>query len=221
MNRYFSPAILAALLLNSCLGSTGKMVLNPAEMQGISEAPYIITDHKNIAREEEMPDWVIAFIDEGVTGVEALGAFQDRYVFIARNEGTNFDAMKYWISGFDVELDYPRLAAARIEARFFSVAPLPDQEYGAFFEELIRTASDYQWTSAVRMDDFWIRKNYIPMEDESEREAWEFMILLTIDKTTFYYQLETVFKNAKPNPPPTKDQANAIARVKERFFEGF
>jgi len=221
MKRITFPAALALLLSISCVGGPGRMVLNPAEQSWLIEEPYIITEHKNSAAGTEMPDWVIAYIDGGLAEVENLTDYQGRFVFIARNEGSNFTAMNHWLEGFSQELDYPRLAAARIEARFFSAAPLPDQEYGAFYEELVRTASDYPWTGAARGEDFWIRKNYLPTEEQDERETWEFMVLLTTDKTLFYYQLETVYRNVKPIPAPTKDQLNAINRVKDRFFDGF
>ena len=221
MNRIRLSAVLALLLPVSCAIIPNRVVLNPDETPWYSDAPYIITEHKNSSIGEEMPDWVIAFIDGGLAEVETLAAYQNRHVFIARNEGNNFISMNHWMEGFSPELDFPRLAASRIEARFYSAAPLPDQEYGAYFEALVRTASDFPWSGAVREDDFWIRKNYLPVAGEDEKETWEFLILLYIDRTVFFHQLETVFNNVKPNPAPTKDQTSAINRVKDKFFEGF
>ena len=221
MSKIFFPVIPALLLLFSCTGGPGKIVLNPIEMRWLTDDPYIITEHQNTAAGTEMPDWVIAFIDGGLAEAETLAVYQGRHVFVARNESNNFTAMNHWMTSFSPELDFPRLAAARVEARFFSAAPLPDQEYGAFFEAMIRTASDFPWTGAIREHDFWIRKNYLPTEEEGERETWEFMILLTVERTGFLNQLEEVFRRIKPNPAPTKDQTNAINRVKDRFFDGF
>ena len=221
MKRILLSVILALPLLASCTIIPNRMVLNPDETSWFTEAPYIITEHKYSSIGEEMPAWVIAYIDGGIAEVEALTAYQSCHVFVARNEGNNFSAMKRWMEGFSTGLDFPRLAAARVEARFYSAAPLPDQEYGAYFEALVRTASDYPWTGAVRTDDFWIRKNYLPAGEEGEREAWEFLILLNIDRMIFFSQLETVFRNVEPNPLPAKDQINAYNRVKERFYDGF
>ena len=222
MNKILSAAIPALLLLASCsIIRQGKMVLNPAEMIPFNDAPYIITEHKNTAADAEMPDWVIAYIDGGLHGVEALAAYQGQYVFVAKTEGNNFTALNHWMAGFSPELDFPRLAAARVEARFFSAAPLPDQEYGTYYEALVPAASDYPWTGAVRQNDFWIRKNYIPTVDDAEKETWEFMILLTIDKMSFSGQLQKVFGSVNPKPPPSRDQMSAVNRVKDRFFENF
>ena len=212
---------MAALLSVSCAGRTSRLVLKPEELPGIPARPFIITDHKNIAAGEEMPPWIIAMLDEGIAGIEARYEFRGRYVFISRNEGNNFSAMTRWMINFSTELDFPRLAAARIEARFDAASPLPDQEFGAYYEALVCAASDYPWKDAVRVDDFWIKKSYLPVEDEEEKETWEFLILVTLEKERFATQLEEVFKNVKPNPQPAKDQINAANRVKDRFFDGF
>ena len=221
MNKIVFLPVLGLILLISCAGGMGKMVFNPIEMPWVNQTPFTVINHKNSAAGREMPDWVGVYIDGGIGRIEALDAYEGSYAFIARNEGNNLTAMNHWLEGFSTELDFPRLAAARMEARFFSAAPLPDQEYGAYYEALVRTAADFPWTGAVRRDDFWIYKNYLPTEDEGERQAWEFMILLTVGKSVFHRQAEEVFNNVKPAARPTRDQMNAVNRVRERFFEGF
>ena len=175
-----------------------------------------------------MPEWAERWLEAGISEVEAMYAYQDRFVFISRSEGTNFNALAQWVEWFSPELDFPRLAAARIEARFLSGVSNPDNVYGAFFEALIRTASDAPWTGAVREDDFWIRRKFYPAEDDIAGEAlplveedWNFLILVTIDKTLFASQLAAVFRNVNPSPRLTREQNNATNRVKDRFFDGF
>jgi len=222
MNKFLYAAIPALLLLASCsIMQQGRIVLNPAEMTAFNSASYVITEHRNTAGGAEMPDWVIAYIDGGLAGVEALPAYQGHYAFIAKTEGNNFTALNHWMEGFSPELDFPRLAAARVEARFFSAAPLPDQEYGPYYEALVPTAFDFPWAGAIMRNDFWIRKSYFPAAGEAAKETWEFMILLTIDKMSFSAQLQSVFGRVKPTPSPSRDQMSAVNRVKDRFFEGF
>ena len=221
-------AILGAALLASCTGKPAKLILSPDQTQAASENPvsYIITDYKNKAGGENMPEWAERYFEGGTAGIETMDIYTDRYVFVSRNEGSNFNSLIQWTRGFNAELDFPRLAAARIETRFTKSAPFPDVEYGAYYEELIRTASDAVWTGAVKEDDFWILKNYFPSESEEpdqnqRKESWEFFILVTINKNLFAYQLNNVFQKTKPNPAPTKIQTAAVNRVKDRFFSGF
>lgn len=213
--------IIAPLLFTSCAGRPGRMVLSPIDLPAQDITPYIIIEHKNTAAMTEMPEWVIAYFDGGLAEIEKLMEYQGRHAFVAKNEGSNFTAMNHWMAGFSAELDFPRLAAARVEERFFSAAPLPDQEYGAYYEAMVRMASDFPWTGAGRESDFWIHKGYLPAQDEDERETFEFLILLTIDRADFNYQLQSILRNIKPNPPPTKDQLNAINRIRDRFFDSF
>jgi hypothetical protein len=163
-------------------------------------------------------------------------------VFVARNEANNFTALNLWQDGFSAELDFPRLAAARIEERLVYAVDDPDQSYGAFYEMLIRAASDFPWTGAVRVDDFWILREFPPGGEDAplgtdedtitaenivsagsaqETENWEFQILVAIDRSLFASQLNRIFQNINPNPPPSRDQRTTIDRVKERFFDRF
>ena len=208
----------------SVLGKVWDTVIAPPELPETPEIietkrPFVITDYKTKSRGGEITPWVSLVLNSGVHEVEVL--YKDRYVFIARNEGNNLAALKLWVDGFSTELDFPRLAAARIEKRFCLGVPYPDNEYGAFFVTLVRDASDLPWTGAQREDDFWVLKKYAPGDNESEKESWEFLIMVTMKKETFTSQLDSVFQNVNPSPAPTKAQRAAAARVRDHFFEGF
>ena len=227
--------ILAVILPVSCTSKPEKRILSLSESSGITESRenYIIIDYKNKAKGEAIPEWVSFFLSDDIRRVEAMDEYEGRFVFISRNEGSNFRALNQWAAGFSPELDFPRLATARIETRFCSSIPHPDEEYGAFFETLIRTSSDAFWNGAVRNDDFWIQRQIIPNEEEALpgiqegenqtqlMESWEFFILVTIEKSLFVSQLDSIFKNIEPRPQPTKEQVTSANRVKDRFYDGF
>jgi len=217
MNKLFLTAVFVLLLFGSCRSEADRIVVNPprAPEPARNPAPHTITDYKNKTRGGIIPEWVNIWLDSGVYEVENQDAFRDRYVFVARNEANNFNALNLWKDGFSAELDFPRLAAVRIEERLLSSVADPDQNYGAFYDSLIRAASDFPWTGAVREDDFWTLRQF------EETENWEFLILVTIDRSLFASQLDIIFQMINPNPAPTRDQRTTINRVKERFLEGF
>jgi hypothetical protein len=223
MNRFFFSLILGAFFLSSCTTNSGKRAYKLPEVPEVTTNPrtFTLIDYKNKSIGEAVPEWVNLYLDSGLREVEALRTYQGSYVFVHKNEGNNFNALQLWQDNFSVELDFPRLAAARIEARFSASISYPDDEYGAFYEALIRAASDASWTGAKKEDDFWIRKRYPANETEGEQENWEFLILLTIEKSRFSSQLEKIFDNIRPVPPPDKNQISAINQVKERFYEKF
>ena len=201
-----------------------RVTLTPEQLPETVPVPFIIDDHKNSAAEMQIPVWVMAYLEGGNAAIEILPEFQDSFVFVRSNEGTHFGALNQWLNGFNAELDFPLIAAARIEDRFRSAAPLPDQAFGSFYEALIRAASDAHWTGAEKADDYWIRKRYLPGSEAgfiTERETWEFLILVTIERDLFASQLDSIFRNLRPRPPPTREQVNAANRVIERFYTGF
>jgi len=221
MNRFLISLILGAVFFFACITDSGR---KPYELPPISEETKIprtftILDYKNKDSGNAIPEWVNSYLDSGLRGVETLKAYQDSYAFVKKNEGNHFNALQLWKANFSAELDFPRLAAARIEARFS--VPYPDEEYGAFYEGLIRAASDATWTGAATKDDFWLRKKYHPNETEGEQENWEFLILVTMEKSIFSSQLKTVFEKINPSPPPDQNQIAAINLVKDHFFEKF
>jgi hypothetical protein len=230
MNRFCLSAIFVAALLVSCAGKPDRPVVPPPDIPGTQEPlEYTIVDHKNFSGGKDIPEWVSLWLKQGVNRVEALDAFRGRYAFIQRSEGHNFNALRLWNDGFSPALDFPRLAAARVEKRLCSNVFNPFDEYGAFYEAVIRSVADAQWTGAVREDDFWILKKLTSEalaaesagREAEDREIWEFFILVTIEKTAFASRLDQIFKNVNLDPSPSRAQAAAVERVKSHFFEGF
>ena len=229
MVKFFFLAFLAISVFVSCGSSPRAFKMRGTPEIAETPRPYIITDFKNMDSGSNIPFWVRSYLDGGIREMEDLDIFQGYYVFVSRNEGTNFNALGHWNDGFETELDFPRMAAARVEARFVYSVPYPDDEYGPFYEALVRTASDDPWTGAQRQDDFWLRRKYfiseISEEDEQETitelDTWEFLILVTIEKNLFASSLERVFQNTRPNPQPLREQIAAANRVKDRFYDGF
>ena len=170
-----------------------------------------------------IPAWASLYLNGNFAAIEKLPEYRDLYVFIGENSGTNFNALKQWEGAFSPDLDFARLAAARIEKRFLDAAvTYPDDEYGSYFEALIREASDAVWEGAQRKDDFWVYRSY-PAEDEFSEigQIYDFLILVCIEKNLLDEQIKTVMQNVKPEAPLSRDQRNAVSRVQEHFFEGF
>jgi hypothetical protein len=236
-NRYFPISLgLIVLLSWSCTSApteknTGTSAIdNPLN----TVIPWQITDYRGKTEDAAILPWVIPYLEGGNNAVEALDEYQDRYVFISWISGTNFNALEQWRVGFSPELDFARLGAARMEKRFLSSASKnPDDEYGSFFETMIRTASDASWAGAIKEEDFWVKRYFLEIDgsggeprpsasaEVSEREAWDFFILVTVEKASFISQTMNLLKGIKPSPPLSRDQTTAVNRILDRFFEGF
>jgi Asp-tRNA(Asn)/Glu-tRNA(Gln) amidotransferase B subunit len=165
--------------------------------------------------------------------VESSTAYRDRYIFIGKTRGGNFNALQQWAEGFSVLQDFPRLAAARIESRLIAAASLyPDDEYGEYFEALVKRASDSEYPGAVKEAAYWIKTKVIQQQNNDDAdpdeineplvlERYEFFILISIDKATLQNNIRELMINIKTGVAPTRAQEAAISRVQQSFFGGF
>jgi hypothetical protein len=220
-----SGALLGFWLFFACAGEPPKIIIRPEDQEKPPDQretePYTLINHQDAAAGKDIPEWVDLFLEQGAGAVEGMEAFSGRYVFIGVNRGNNSKALAQWAEAFTAAQDFPRLAAVRIEQRLIRAASLyPDDEYGEFFETLVKNASDAAYSGAVKEADFWILRRL--HEDSSpRREQYDFFILVTIEKTLFQAQVRGMMNNMSPAVPPTRDQAAAVNRIRETFFEDF
>jgi hypothetical protein len=221
------PKIRALVLLTgmavlcACSGEPAKVVIRPESAGPVEQRRETlpILDYQDAAAGRAIPEWLICFLAQGSQGVEELEAYRDSYAFVAENWGTNFKALGHWTAGFTAAQDFPRLAAVRIEQRLLRTAVLyPDDEYGEFFAALVKKASDAVYIGAVKTDTFWIKQR--APENAPGREQYVFFVLVTVGKSLLQTQIQALLAETVPSAP-SREQAAAINRVKETFFEGF
>jgi hypothetical protein len=238
------PLLLAAFLFTACTSSSKKIIFIPDPVQNNqqeqsgSSGSWQIIESQNGPGENGIPAWVRSYLDGGVRGIEALDTYHDKYVFIGKNRGDNFNALQQWANGFTVAQDLPRLIVRRVERRLVATAVLyPDDEYGEYYAYMIKRVSDEEYPGAVKEYVFWTKQTRIPSEAEIEETAdpetltenvivdyadrYEFLILFTIDKDAFQAQIQNIMANIKTTTAPTRDQTTAINKIRLTFFEGF
>jgi hypothetical protein len=183
---------------------------------------FQIQDHAAEAAGGEIPQWVDVYMSRDTAAIEALPEYQNKYVFVASNEGSNFYALSQWSTGFMVRRDLPRLVASRILARLTAgTTENPDTIYGSFFEEAVKKSFDSFYTGAIREDDFWLLVQYLEADGETlNREVYRFLILITIDKAPLESQINGILSTI-PADTATRDQTAAINHVKETLYQGF
>ena len=225
--------IISYLLFSSCLGQRRNFIpvadLSVFDNQKKIEISNII-ETKDRASAESMPEWLLSFAEGGNRAVEQLNAYRDKYVFVGVNEGTNFIILNKWTENFTAAQDFAILAAIRIEERMIAGASLyPDDEYGLFFETLIKIAYSTEYPDAVKEETYWFKKGI-------DQEIYKFFIMITIDKITMQSIIRGMMAQAysivSPRnlgtkvpgtkvPRPQGSQAASVSRIRQTFFEGF
>jgi hypothetical protein len=183
----------------------------------------IIIDHQNVERGELPPRWVDVYDERGIRGLESLPDYRDSYLFVAKNQGSNFQALNLWQDGFSVLQDFADLIAMRINERFTNASTsYPSDEYGAYFESTVKAAFDAEYTGAVNEATYWRLKQYVT-EDliTPDREVYEFLILVRINKAQLVAQVNTLLDLVTPVPRLTKAQTSAVNQLRATFFDQF
>ncbi|MCL2209537.1 MAG: hypothetical protein FWC19_06590 [Treponema sp.] len=225
------PAFLFMIvpILLSCTGQADT-VITPVPGGNYLEPELIIISIEDIIDTEYgnsyifLPGWMRSFINGGIEEIEKSDSFAGKYVFMARNEGANLSARKFWVSNFSEVNDFSILAAKRIEKRMISAALLyPDDEYGAFFETMVKNANNVIYSGAVKADSCWIKliNNNEPDNEIDNSEIYVSFLLLTIDRTTMQRIISGMISETMNNVSVSRVQRNNITRLQLSFFSGF
>jgi len=184
---------------------------------------YDIIETQEGASSVHLPDWLAAFLYSGIEGVENTEPFSDRYVFIAVNESDRFTALIRWAENYSAVLDLPMLAAARIEKKLIKSASIyPDDEYGRFFERLVKGAYNARFPGAVKEDTYWIKiRQYDESQNDAASEIFMFFVLISIEKLIMQDLINDLITQTIDTVTSTRNQAVAINNIRQNFFEGF
>jgi hypothetical protein len=180
-----------------------------------------IIETKDGAGNAELPAWLLSFDNGGIAAVENMEQYHGKYCFIGRNGGVNFEALLKWADNYSTAQAFTRLAAARIENRLTSTAALyPDDEYGAFYEKLIKKSFDAEYQNASAEDTYWVKKMGTS-EANGFQDTYDFFAFISIDKTIMQDVIKNMIAEVYAEVSPTRAQNNAILNIQKIFFEGF
>jgi hypothetical protein len=225
---------LLILLLASCSWKKSGVIFRPDPVQDMLQeqtgppVTWQIIESQNGPGEIDIPEWVQRFYNRELRVLEASGAYGNRYLFVGRSRGENLVALKQWLDGFNVTYDFPALVTQRTERRLVASASLfPDDEYGEYFAKLIKEVTDSEFQGAYVEQNFWVKRRMIPdvsgdgLPEDTEQERYEFLVLTSINKQTLKTQIQKIMADIKTKEAPTREQAAAITKIRQSFFEGF
>ena len=185
-----------------------------------------IIETKDGLETDNIPLWLRHYLTGGIEAVERLGFFLDKYIFIESSRGENLIALNKWLEFFIVKQDIAKLIAARIERRMISTSSLyPDDEYGLFFERLVKNAHNAEYPDAAEEDNYWIK---IAGNNENGGEVYLFFLIASIDKVKLQTVMEEMMGNtfvevnsSRRRVSRRNPQVISINNLRQNFFEGF
>jgi len=232
MKKKIFPAVffLCVIILISCAGQNATAFIPSPNTEYFNRDQKTIQigdiiETKNGNSNLNLPDWFSAFIKGGVEEVEKINAYYGKYVFIGSNEGVNLTALNIWADNFSAVKDFPVYAAKRIEKRMVHAALLyPDDEYGIFFETMVKKAHNTEYPGVVKEDTYWVKlhsngENTGTANDNTG--IYDFFVLLTIDKITMQNIINKMMAETVTAVNPAGAHRNSVNRLRQYFFEGF
>jgi hypothetical protein len=235
----FLTAVFFSILFAACVAPQKKVIFRP-DVEINPHEPTRPFDSWEIIESQagkgavNIPEWARLYFNNAVNEIETMDRFSGKYIFIGENGGSNFNALQQWANGFTVEQDLPRLVTQRVENRLVASASLyPDDEYGEYYEFLIRAVSNGEFLNAEKEQTFWLKRKITAdggetdgmtesqSKPDTERDRYEFLVLVSINRETLQKQIQGIMTNIKIKVPPTKEQTAAITKMKNSIFEGF
>jgi len=227
MKIRFVSCFLLVLIFISCVGQSNTAFIPEPDFSVYNVPENFIEINKIISTRDGsgvggIPDWLLAYIDGGIEAVEKLDVYNDKYVFIAENEGDNIAVLNKWSERYSERLDFPMLVASRMDKRIILSASLyPDNEYGRFYETLIKNAYSSVYTGAVKEDTYWIKIWFEKENTWEYTERYKHFVLLTINKTALQSIIRNMMVTTSGAVTVSSAQSNAIDRLRQTIFERF
>jgi hypothetical protein len=221
INYVFAVFFLCITILYSCISNNDARIIVPEFSEGQQDENIVLVEDiietQSGYGNSNLPDWLRAYILGGIGEIEKMGSYRSKYCFVGRNEGINFEALAKWAENFSVEHNFTRLAALRIEKRIISSTTLyPDDEYGVFYERMIKKAFNAAYNDVIMQDTYWIKKT-----DASYNTVYEFFLLISIEKLSMQNAINKMMTEAREDAHLSRSQNNAVSRLQQAFFEGF
>jgi hypothetical protein len=101
-----------------------------------------------------------------------------------------------------------------------SASLYPDDEYGNFFEIMVKKAYNAEYSGVLKEDTYWVK--FFNNDDSiSNTDNYNFYILLTIDRVRMESVISGMMAETMAVVTPTDPQRAAINRLRLNFFQGF
>ncbi len=229
MKKKLSLAVFSfyALIMFSCPGRNPPLIIVPESTNKIIEINYSIdideiTETKSGKGKAAIPEWLMTYNNGGIEAVENMDQYAGKYCFVGRNKNSNFEALSKWAENYPKTNAITRLIGARIENRLnLNITLYPDDEYGVFYERLIKKSFDMEYPDAETKEIFWIKKTETAGANVFN-DTYEFFALVIIDKTIMQDIIKKMIADSRDEDDfPTRAQNNALNNIQQHFFEGF
>ena len=208
-------AVLAVLcLFTSCASKDSDP--EAKELEGTVKT--VVLEHKGTALGVNLlPVWVETYIYEGITGVEKLKDYQDKYCFVAEEISGNLNAGLAWAEGANMPQTIARNVSNRVESIFSGAASGDlDGEYNTYFESIIKSITEIDYSGAKEAGEWWVLvRRYDPDVRKKYTDEYRIFLLYTIDKDYLDMQIMNAIEKSAKEYSNDESKSEVVNSVKE------
>ena len=208
-------AVLAVLcMLTGCASKDSDP--EAKELEGTVKT--VVLEHKGTALGVNLlPVWVETYIYEGITGVEKLKDYQDKYCFVAEEISGNLNAGLAWAEGANMPQTIARNVSNRVESIFSGAASGDlDGEYNTYFESIIKSITEIDYSGAKEAGEWWVLvRRYDPDVRKKYTDEYRIFLLYTIDKDYLDMQIMNAIEKSAKEYSEDESKSQVVNSVKE------
>lgn len=218
MNKKLITFGLILALITMLTSCASKEVEEPEAKELVGTVNTVVLEHKGTALGVNLlPVWVETYIYEGITGVEKLKDYQDKYCFVAEEISTDLRAGLAWAEGVNMPQTIARNVQTRVESTFSGASSgALDSEYNTYFENIVKTITDIDYSGAKEAGEWWVLvRRYDNDVKKKYTDEYRIYSLYTMDKDYLDMQIINAIDKAAKESEPAANKDQLINSVKE------
>ena len=188
-------------------------------------ATFVELENKGTAFNTPPPEWIRNYVSHGISRVQSLVEFRDKYCIIGEETGTNKQFVLAWADNFSAQQRIGAMLRTTIvseyQARVRGIAQTAgvagtsgvESTYQQEIESVINTVINVSYSGAFREDDWWIlRRRYDPDNLGSYTDEYMAWVLYTIPKVELNRQVAQALETSVTRDSALYDVTIQIAR---------
>ena len=218
MKRFFTVLICVFAIFTMFTSCASKQDEDPVAKELEGTVKTVVLEHKGTALGVNLlPVWVETYIYEGITGVEKLNAYEDKYCFIAEEISSNLNAGLAWVEGVNMPQTIARNVATRVESVFSGAASGSlDGDYNTYFENIVKTITDIDYSGAKEAGEWWfLVRRYDNDVKKKYTDEYRIYSFYTMDKDYLDMQILNAIEKASKEMENTEAKEKVVNSVKE------
>lgn len=187
----------------------------------VAVPPFQVLQHKGTTLGVAMPPPWIEKSLYGMAEVEKL--YPDKYALVVDETGTNLDGLISWANNYSANNEIIKRINLRVQSKFAGALAGDKDKVGIYQEAVSKSVAEGTVNGFKKEADWWVQLRWFKPDKPSQmdREEFRYLVLYVIPKDMMDQKIQEALDGVVKQKPPSPEQATAMDKVKQAFYEGF